>query len=131
MSPEPPGRGDEERRRSIRLRTRLTTIYKHLTTGRVQRTLTKDVSGHGACLLTEDLLEAGTPLEVEIKLPDRTSPVTFLAEVVWSAFQLDAQGSPGKPKAETGIRFVSIDPKDHAAIMQYARFNALPPSGPG
>ena len=122
--------GGEERRRSVRLRTRLTTVYKNLTTGRVQRALTKDVGGHGACLVTDDLIEAGTPLEIEIKLPDHPQPVTFLAEVVWSAFKLEA-GSSGQPKAETGIKFVSVDPKDHARIMQYARFNALPPSGPG
>ncbi|OGX28907.1 MAG: hypothetical protein A3B78_01885 [Omnitrophica WOR_2 bacterium RIFCSPHIGHO2_02_FULL_67_20] len=130
MASELPGIGGEERRRSVRLRTRLTTVFKSLTTGRVQRALTKDVSGHGACLVTDDLLEVGTPLEVEIKLPDHPTPVTCLAEVAWSTFRVDAQG-PGKPKAETGIKFLSIDPKEHARIMQYARFNALPPSGPG
>ena len=122
--------GGEERRRSVRLRTRLNTVYKNLTTGRVQRALTKDVSGHGACLVTEDLLEAGTPLEIEIKLPDRAAPVTFLAEVVWSGFQLEGGVQTGS-RAEAGIRFVSIDSKDHALVMQFARFNALPPSGSG
>ena len=130
MPPELPADRGDERRRSVRLRTRLTTIYKNLSTGRVQRALTKDVSGHGACLVTDDLLEAGTPLEIEIKLPDRATPVTLLAEVVWSGFQLEASGQTGS-RAEAGIKFVSIDPKDHALVMQFARFNALPPSGPG
>lgn len=130
MPPEPSADRGDERRRSVRLRPRLTTIYKNLSTGRVRRALTKDVSGHGACLVTEDLLEAGTPLEIEIKLPDRASPVTFLAEVVWSGFQVDAAGRIGS-RAEAGVKFVSIDPKDHTLVMQFARFNALPPSGPG
>ncbi len=130
MASELSGAGEDEHRRSIRLWTRLTTIFKNRTTGRVQRALTKDVSGHGACLVTDDRLEAGTSLEVEIKLPDHPVPVTCLAEVIWSAFRLDAQGR-NTSKAETGIKFVSIDPKDHTRIMQYARFNVLPPSGPG
>ena len=130
MAAEPSGTGGSELRRSIRLRTRLTTIFKNLTTGRVQRALTKDVSGHGACLVTDDLLEEGTPLEVEIKLPDHPVPVVCLAEVVWSVFQPETQGGRTS-KAETGIRFVKVDSKEHARIMQYARFNALPPSGPG
>ena len=126
MGSELSGAGEGEHRRSVRLRTRLTTIFKNLTTGRVQRALTKDVSGHGACLVTDDRLEAGTPLEVEIKLPDHPVPVRCLAEVVWSTSRLDVQG-----QAETGIKFVSIGSKDHAHIMQWARFNALPPSGSG
>ena len=132
MVPESSGRGGEEHRRSVRLQTRLTTVFKNLTTGRVLRALTRDVSGHGAALITDELLEIGTPLEVAIRLPDRPTPLAFLAEVVRSTFQLDAQeGRVGKPKVEASIKFVSIDPKDRAAILQYARLNALPPSGPG
>ena len=117
----------QERRQFIRIRSRLTTLIKHLDTGKVRRALTKDISAGGVCLVTEELLKPGTTLGLQMKLPDRETPIMFTAEVVWSL----PVGEPGKsyenPTAETGLQFVSIDPKDQALLKQYAATNAPPP----
>ena len=90
--------------------------------------MTKDIGGKGVCLVTvtEEEMAPGTPLAVEIRLPDRQAPIAFLGEVVWSMLLVEASARSKRPPAETGIRFVSIDPKDRALIMQFARLNALP-----
>lgn len=117
----------EERRRQIRLSTRLNATVTNVTTGAVQQALTKDISGAGVCLITDDMIDTGTPLSIAFHLPDLGTPVTFLGDVVWSMLILAPGGSTKNPPAETGIRYVSIDPKVRAAIVQYARMNALPP----
>ena len=118
---------DLERRRSIRIPIRLTTVFKNLTSGKVQRTLSKDIGDEGMCLITEGTVEPGTKLEVEIKLPDGRSPIVALSEVVWSKPVGERTKSYEVPMTETGIKFMRIDQKDLALIMQYARLNALPP----
>ena len=116
----------EELRRFIRVPSRLTAIFKVVKTGKVRRALTKDISAGGICCVTEELLEAGTAVEVELKLPDREAPITFLGEVAWSRPIGPTPKSYQNPTSEVGIKFVSIDPKDRALIMQYAKLNAPP-----
>ena len=120
----------QERRKFTRLRSRLTTTFKVLATGKILRALTRDIGGIGVCLLTEDPIEPGTPLEVEIKLPDVPAPITFAGEVVWSKpVASSTQSYIGELTAETGVKFVDIDPKARLLILQYAALNALPPQG--
>ena len=116
---------ERERREFIRLRTKLMTFVKEPKTGRVQRVLTKDIGGIGVCLVTQDVMEPGMTLEVELRLPDFDAPVTFTGAVVWS--QRITEPGTGKPLIETGVTFVQIDPKPRAIIMQYAALNAVPP----
>ena len=122
---------DQERRQFIRLNTRLTVIFKNLKTGKVRRALTKDLSGAGMGLITEEILAPGTPLEMEIKLPDREAPITFQAEVVWSKPVGGPRKSYENPTAETGVKFVQVDPHDQKLLMLYARLNAPPPEASG
>ena len=116
-----------DRRRAVRLTTRLSTTFKNLHTGIVQQALTRDISGEGVCLLTEEMLEPGTPLAVEIHLPDYDAPIAFLADVVWSMLVIDQETLSKHPLSETGVKYVSIDPKLRTCIMQYAALHALPP----
>ena len=116
----------EEHRRFIRVTNRLPSTFKIITTGKVRRALTKDVSAGGISFITEELLEPGTALEVELKLPDREAPIIFLGEVAWSRPVGPPPKSYQNPTAETGIKFVSIDPKERALITQYAKLNAPP-----
>jgi uncharacterized protein (TIGR02266 family) len=118
----------EEQRRFIRVSSRLTAIVKVVKTGKVKRALTKDVSAGGVCFVTEEIMEVGTALEVELKLPDREAPVQFLGQVAWSRPVGPSPKSYENPTGETGVKFVSIDPKDRALLMQYAKLNAPPPS---
>lgn len=116
----------EERRQGPRIRMRLTTTFKLLCTGKVLRALTKDVWAGGICLITEGELEPGSPLELEVHLPDRPRPVKCLGEVVWSR-SVDAPAkSDDRPTAETGVKFTSIDPADRTSLIQFAAMNAMP-----
>ena len=116
----------EEQRRFIRVISRLTAVVKIAKTGKVRRALTKDISAGGICFVTEELLEPGTALEVELKLPDRDAPIAFLGEVSWSRPIGPAPKSYQNPTAETGVKFISIDPKERDLIMLYAKLNAPP-----
>ena len=122
-----------ERRQFIRVRSHLMTFVKVLSTGKVQRALTKDIGGGGVCALTEVQFDPGTEVELEITLPDRSAPITGRASVVWSRSlaappALDSGESSVKSSMETGLRFLAIDPKEQALLTQYARLNAVPES---
>ncbi|MBI4342250.1 MAG: PilZ domain-containing protein [Candidatus Omnitrophica bacterium] len=116
----------EERRRFIRVRSRLIAFLKFPETGKVRRALTLDVSAGGARLVTEEVLAAGTPLEIELKLPDREAPIRCTAEVVRSVPMPGEGGAARNPTAETAIRFTQIDPRDHAELTFYAKLNPPP-----
>ena len=102
-------------------------FIKFLDTGKVQRVLTKDIGGGGLRFSTEAGLPVGTPLEVEMTLPDGDAPIRFTVEVVRSRL-LEAQRGSARtpPPAETAVRIITIDPKAHRLLMQYATLNALP-----
>jgi len=104
----------------------LSTTFKDLNSGKTHRALTKDIGGKGVCLVTEGVMERGIPLAIKIQLPDRAAPIAFLGDVVWSLPVDETRPGAKQPPVETGIRFVSIDPKDRALIRQFARLNALP-----
>src|SRR3989338_1360062 len=113
----------EEHRRFIRVTSRLNATFKIVKTGKIARALTKDISAGGICFVTADILEPGTAVEVEMKLPDSEAPVRFLGEVAWSR-PIGHAKSYEDPTGETGVKFISIDPKEQALIMLYAKLNA-------
>ena len=119
----------QERRRFLRGHTRLTTFLKILETGRVQRVLTRNVSSGGVCLITEELIASGALVEVKVKFPDREQSIAFQGVVKWS--QLASGPEHGSGAAETGVQFISIDPKDRALIAHYVKLSALPPESGG
>ncbi|MBI2103952.1 MAG: PilZ domain-containing protein [Candidatus Omnitrophica bacterium] len=94
-----------------------------------QRVMVQDISGGGMRLATPAILEGGTRIAVEIMLPDRKSPVTVQAEVVWSR-PVDAAPGAASAAAEAGIQFLQLDPKDRAVLMLYARLKTIPPQSP-
>ena len=118
----------QERRQFIRVRTRLMTFITVISTGRVQRALTRDIGGGGVCLLVETALSLGTEVKLEIQLPDRERPIPCQAVVIWSrTVAPPADVSEGaKPSLETGLSFLDIDAKEKSLLTQYARLNAVP-----
>ena len=121
----------QNRRQFTRVRTQLTTVIKLLTTDKVLRVLTRDVGEIGVCVVLDELLEVNTPLEGEITLPDSKIHVRFLGQVMRSQ-PLGTPRPAGQPQTiEVGIRFLSIDPREHSLIVQYAKLNALPPEAQG
>ena len=119
----------QERRKGVRSSTQFIAIVKHLTTGKVRRWLTKNVSEIGLCLLTDEAIERGTRLEVELKLPDFPSPLLMIAEVMWTMVVEAPRKSYEDPKVEVGVKFVDLAPKTQALLHQYAAMTAVPPTG--
>ena len=117
---------DEADRQYIRLSVRLLTWVKSLDSGKVQRSLTQDVGGGGLSLITDETIAPGTRLALEIQLPDRVEPIRCMAEVIRSELQQDSGTPTRHPTAETGVKFVEINPKDRAFIVQFAQLNSMP-----
>jgi len=120
----------EERRRFVRLDTRLDVTYTVLPAAQTQQATTKDISGGGICLFSDRALQPGDHLQVAMKLPDREAPVNFIAEVVWSE-SYEMIGKGGRQRSvEVGVRFVEIAPQDQDAVMQHVILSLQPPRRP-
>ena len=116
----------EERRRFVRLDTRLDVNFTVLPTTQVQQTLTKDIGGGGICFFADRELKPGDRLQVSMKLPDRERPVNFTAEVVWSE-AYEVIGKSGRQRSvEVGVRFLEIAPQDQEAVMQHVILSLHP-----
>ena len=118
-----------ERLQFIRVRSRLTAVIRFSGDDKVQRALTRDVGVTGVCLLSETPLKSGELISVELLLPDRTSkPLAFTGEVVWSKRIEGATEGADESAIESGVRFVTIDPKERALLMQWVALNAQHPT---
>ncbi len=115
-----------ERREFLRLRVRLTTIVKIVKTGRAHRALTNDISGGGICFRTDEDLQVGEMLDIDVQLPDRRQPVNFTAEICWCHSTTAMQRGGEEALFEVGVHFVTIDPKERALMVQFATMNAIP-----
>ena len=119
----------DERREYVRVREKLVTFVKQSATGKVHRALTRDLGGVGICLVTNEPLASGAPLELELKLPGYDRMIPFTGMVAWSKVMEGPPKPYAEPMREIGIKFVEIAPKDLALIKQYAAMNAVPPAG--
>jgi hypothetical protein len=120
----------EDRRRFIRLPSRLNASYKVIGAEPNRNLLTRNTGGGGIGFFTESLLPPGTVLRVELKFPSRKKPVAFTAEVIWSGKLLLEKLEVPQPRAyEVGVRFLDIAPEDQEFLMDYsARSSDEPPS---
>ena len=116
----------EERRKFVRLDTRAEVTCTTLSTGKVERTVTKDIGGGGICLFTEHVLAPGTRLQVAMKLPGSEQLVNFIAEVVWSEAYEVVGKTERRRAVETGVRFLEIAPNDQDAVMRHVILNLQP-----
>ncbi len=113
----------EERRKFVRLDTRLNVTYTVLPTGTAEQTVTKDIGGGGICVFTDRVLSSGTRLQVAMRMPGQEQPVNFLAEVMWSEqYEMIGKGEHRRA-VETGIRFIEIAPMDQQAVLQHVILN--------
>ena len=116
----------EERRRFVRLDTRLEIAYTVLPAERAKQGATKNVSGGGICLFSDKELAPGTRLQIAMKLPDREQPAHFVAEVIWSE-AYEVIGKTERQRAvENGVRFIEISPQDQDAIMRHVILTLQP-----
>ena len=116
----------KEQRRTPRVSTRLTALVTARANDKVYRALTADVGAGGLRVVLDDPLERGTVLELDIKLPDRSEPIVCQGVVIWGRPVAEGHGQA----VDTGIQFISIEPKDRTALVHYAKLIPLPPSSP-
>lgn len=116
-----------DRLQVVRIRSRLTTIVRFSGTEEIHRALTRDIGVSGVCLLTEHLLKSGELIGVELQLPDRATPIFFTGEVVWSKTIHGTTVGEDESAIESGVKFVTIDPKERELLMQWVALNALHP----
>ena len=116
----------QERRRFVRLDTRLPVSYQVLPSEPRQTSISADLSGGGMCLFVNEPLKLGTPLRVTISLPDRDRPIAFTAEVVWcEAYEMIGKTQRSR-SIEAGVKFLQIAPEDQQAIMRYVILSLQP-----
>lgn len=126
----------KERRQFVRLDARLSVSYRILPSGNqaIQST-TLNVSGGGVCVFLDDVLNPGTFLQVDVKLPERERSISFLGEVMWcERIELHAQSTqPGEPSHRSviaGVKCIQITAEDQQELMRYVILNLQPPRTP-
>jgi hypothetical protein len=76
--------------------------------------------------VTRERFEAGTLLDVTVKLPDRARRMKATAAVVWTRPSYEGCKSYQEPNALIGVKFVKIDPKDCELLARYAKISTPP-----
>ena len=109
----------EERRKFVRLDTRVDINCSLVTAEQAQRTVTKNIGGSGICIISEELLPIGSQLRIAMKLPGRERQINFVAEVIWSESYEIIGKSERRKAVESGLQFVQISSEDKEAIMQH------------
>ena len=105
----------DDRRKFVRLDAQLPLRYGLPWTGTTQQGTFKEMGGGGLRLITQEHVQPESRIWIELQLPERRMPVTFIAEVVWSEqHDLKAVGP-----VELGVRFVDISPEDLQSIMHH------------
>ena len=117
----------EERRRFVRLDTRLEVEYTVLPTGSPRVTVSKDIGGGGICLFADRVLPVGTKLQIAMRLPGRDQPAQFTGEVMWSEPYEVIGRAQRETGVEVGVQFVDISPQDREAILQHVILSMKPP----
>ena len=108
-----------ESRQFVRLTTRVPVDCTVLPDGTAQRIVSKDLSGGGVRLCTENRLPSGASLQLAIHLPGREQPVYATAEVISSEESQMTTRRDRQRYVEIGTRCVEIAPADHAALTQF------------
>lgn len=117
----------QERRQFVRLDTTLPVTYRVLPALTAQATTTRNIGGGGICVFLRQRLSVGTPLELEVQLPNHPKPICFTGEVVWCEEYEVVGKTPRSRAIQAGVKFVYFNPKDREAIMQHVILNLPPP----
>ena len=130
MSASAPQRTPEDRRKFLRLNVGISTTYELLPAGLANRTTAKNISASGVLLSVLQPIEPGTRMKVEVPLPGRPKPLTFVGEVRWCRPQPPEEQKLSVPLMNIGVEFVDISPQDVLAIAQFVENQLKLPQGP-
>ena len=105
----------EERRKFIRLE--VPVDLKYITEGNSARkeVTTKDLSCEGLRFTSEEALEKGSSLELNLDIPDAPNPVHVIAKVAWAKRLSTEDGSP----FEVGVEFIKIEEDNKNTFLKY------------
>ena len=116
----------EERRKFVRLDTRLPVTYQVMQGPASRVSLSSDIGGGGVCLFLSEPLKPGTFVRVEVTLSDPPRAVTFTGEVIWCE-QYEMIGKTQRERSvEAGVKFIQIEPSDQQAIMRHVILSLQP-----
>ncbi|MFA5158957.1 MAG: PilZ domain-containing protein [Candidatus Omnitrophota bacterium] len=77
--------------------------------------LSRDLCCEGLKINSDKSLQAGTPLNLEITIPDDPKPIFSSGLVMWS------KSSEGENQGyDQGVRLLNIDPVDKFRVLDYA-----------
>lgn len=118
----------EERRKFVRLDTRLPVAYQVMRGPASKGSFSSDIGGGGVCLFLSEPLKSGTMLKVDVTLPDQSKHIIFTGEVIWCE-QYEVIGKTQRERSvEAGVKFVQIDPQEQQAIMRHVILSLQPRS---
>ena len=113
----------DERRRYVRLDTRLKIIYTVLEKEKDVSVAseTKDISGGGIRIFLSEPVPNHALLKLTIHLPDDPQPIVCSGKVVWveEFVVLPDEKRKEKNQYEAGVTFTDINPKDRDCIIKY------------
>ncbi len=116
----------EERRKFVRLDTRIEVTYTRLPDPDLRSVVTRNVGAGGICFFAREALAPGTLVRAAMSLPARQQPVLFTARVIWSE-AYEVIGKEERRRAvEVGVQFVDISPEDKEAVMRHVILSFLP-----
>ncbi len=110
----------DERRRYVRLDTRLKISYTVLKKEFTNTSETKDISGGGIRIFLSESIPLSTLLKLTIHLPDDPKPIGCSGRIVWvEEFALLSDESKNQNRYEAGVAFTEIAPGDRDRIIKY------------
>ena len=92
---------------------------KYATNGVVNNAESLDISTKGVRLLLDEKIEKGTPLRLEIKIPDQDRLVKTRGEVVWTGDSTTNESNPAKRLFNTGIKFSKVQNADEKRLFDF------------
>ena len=110
---------DIERRKFPRLNT--STDVEYIVIGKTlageKKTVTKNISAGGICLIVYEKIETATVLDLRIYLRDINATIEARGQVKWSSYFTMAPDS--RPRYDIGIEFIEIKEPDRQQLSKY------------
>jgi len=105
-------------RRSVD-RLNISLQVKYYANGSTLATQSADISARGIRLLLDEKIEKGSPLRMEIKLPEDDRLIQASGEVVWAEESKEDEKNSVKRFFNTGIKFSGFQNSDNEKLFDF------------
>ena len=82
-----------------------------------EKTVTKNISSGGICLIVYEKIPIGTPLALSLHISDINCTIKAKGKVIWSSYF--TVGQDKRERYDLGIEFTEIAESDRQKISQY------------